>query len=110
MTRRETRKSARPGVKGRVSGSIRAGEVGGRAESAGINRHRVGDERAPHNKDELLHYGPESYADSREAARNAVDRGKRRPAIELRSKENSACLRLVNYTNSGYKFYTQRLN
>ncbi|MGP8213698.1 MAG: hypothetical protein ACLQU0_19840, partial [Syntrophobacteraceae bacterium] len=30
-----------------VKGSIRVGEVGGRAEGAGINRHRVGDERGP---------------------------------------------------------------
>ena len=25
-------------------------EIGGRPESAGINRHRVGDERAPHER------------------------------------------------------------
>ncbi len=44
----------------------------GRSESAGINRHRAGGESLPHNKEELLHYGPESCAGGREIAREAL--------------------------------------
>ena len=41
--------------------------------------------KEPYIKGVAIHYGPESCAGSREVVREAVDRGKRRPAIELRN-------------------------
>ena len=44
----------------------------GRAESAGINRHRVGDERALHERKNCSIMAPKSCAGGREAAREAL--------------------------------------
>ncbi len=47
--------------------------------------------KEPHVKGKLHHHGPELYVYSREAMGEDVDRGKRRPAIELLKSPSLGC-------------------
>jgi len=60
------------------------GENQGRTESAGINRHRVGDERALHKRRSCSIKAPSHASAIREEAAKRWQ-GKCRPAIELRN-------------------------
>ena len=56
----------------------------GKSESAGINRHRTGDARALHERSSAPSW-PRVMRERTVRPSRSVDRGKRRPAIELRN-------------------------